>query len=198
MLLKERSKTTAPTSTPISTPTASVPFLESISQTASKISSRFRDDCKYDGGIKESILEYIADYQYACSDFELTPPKKLLFLHLVFKVQAKRFYYSQVEQVASSYEEAQEIMESEFNSKTRQNKMLGIVSSFKFSDFAAKAHGDPILALVNFTSGISNPIHMIPQEHRSDSHTKRFLRQFCLGEAWASNVLAMVSAQTSV
>jgi hypothetical protein len=53
MLLKERSQTTATTSTPISTPTASVLILESISQTASKISSRFRDDCKYDGGIKD-------------------------------------------------------------------------------------------------------------------------------------------------
>jgi hypothetical protein len=198
MLLKERSQTTATTSTPVSTPTAIVPVPESISQTASKISSRFRDDCKYDGGIKDSILEYIADYQSACRDFELTPPNKLRFFHLVFKGQAKRFYYSKVEPVARSYEEAREIMESEFNSKTRQNKMLGIVSSFKFSDFAAKAQGDHILALENLTSGISNSIHMIPQEYRSDSHTKRFLRQACLGEPWASNVLAMASAQTEM
>jgi hypothetical protein len=44
MLLKERSQNTAPTSTPISTLTGRVPFLEWVSQTASKISSRFCDD----------------------------------------------------------------------------------------------------------------------------------------------------------
>jgi hypothetical protein len=44
MLLRESSQTTAKTSMPISTPTASVPVMESIIQTASKISSRFRDD----------------------------------------------------------------------------------------------------------------------------------------------------------
>jgi hypothetical protein len=85
MLLKERSQTTAATSTPIYTPTASVTVLESTSHTASKTSSRFRDDCIYYGGIKDSILEYIADYQYACRYFEFTPRNKLRFLHLVFK-----------------------------------------------------------------------------------------------------------------
>jgi hypothetical protein len=89
-------------------------------------------------------------------------------------------------------------MELELNSKTRQNKLLGIVSSFKFRDFAAEEHGDHILSLENLTSGISNSIHMIPQEYRSDSHTKSFLRQACLGELWASNVLAMASAQTEM
>jgi hypothetical protein len=54
------------------------------------------------------------------------------------------------------------------------------------------------MALENLTSGISNTIHMITQDYRSDSHTKRFLRQACLGEPWASNVLAMASAQTEM
>jgi hypothetical protein len=76
--------------------------------------------------------------------------------------------------------------------------MLEIVSSVKFSDFAAKTHGDHIMALENLTSGISNSIHMITQEYCSDAHTKRFLREACLGEPWASNVLAMASAQTEM
>jgi hypothetical protein len=116
----------------------------------------------------------------------------------VFKGQAKSFYYSKVEPVALSYEEAREIMELEFNSKTRHKKMLEIVSSFKFSDFAAKTHGDHIMALENLTSGISNSIHIITQEYCSDAHTKSFLREACLGEPWASNVLAMASAQTEM
>jgi hypothetical protein len=74
-------------------------------------------------------------------------------------------------------------MESEFNRKPRQNKMLGIVSSFKFSDFAAQAHGDHIMALENLTSGISNSTQIIPQEYRSDSHTKRFLETGLYGGA---------------
>jgi hypothetical protein len=35
-------------------------------------------------------------------------------------------------------------MESEFNSKNMQKKMLGIVSSFNFNDFAANLYGDHI------------------------------------------------------
>jgi hypothetical protein len=64
--------------------------LKSKIQTASKISSQCRHNSKYNGGIKDSIFYYSADYKSACREFELTSINKLRFFHLVFKGIATR------------------------------------------------------------------------------------------------------------
>jgi hypothetical protein len=88
------------------------------------IGQRFRDFI-FDGNIDSSILEYLAKYHSASRNFELSPGQKLCYFHLLFAGQAKRFYYSRVEPAAETFEHAKHFMEEEFNSKSRQNIILG-------------------------------------------------------------------------
>ena len=100
-----------------------------------------------------------------------------------------------MELVARSYEEARQLMESEFNSKARQNRVLGVISGYKFDRFLIDAKGDHSAALENLTSRISNTTLMIPKEYRLDAHLKRYLHQACVGHAWASNTLSRSAAE---
>jgi hypothetical protein len=166
-------------------------------RSANHISQRFKDK-KYDGSIESNISEYLAEYTSASRDFELSLDQKLRFFHIIFTGQAKRFYYSQVESVAQTFEHAKELMEREYNSISRQNRILGVISSLRFERSLISNKGDYAKTLEKLTSKIAELATMIPKEYRHESHLKRFVYDACIGETWASSVLSRTMAETNM
>jgi hypothetical protein len=162
-----------------------------MSRLAHNVSSRFKD-YKYDGSLEKPISEYIAEYDAVARDFDLVLAHKLRFFHVVFSGSAKRFYFAQVEPVTTSYTDAKLRMCNEFNSPSRQQRILQMVSTLKFSQFLKDDHRNALNDLVERISILSP---MCPTTHKQDAHLKKFLHDACIGEQWASAVLSRASAE---
>jgi hypothetical protein len=94
-----------------------------MSRLAHNVSSRLKD-YKYDGSLEKPISEYIAEYDAVAKDFDLVLALKLRFYHVIFSGSAKRFYFAEVEPVATSYTDAKLRICNEFNSPSRQQRIL--------------------------------------------------------------------------
>jgi hypothetical protein len=94
--------------------------------------------------------------------------------------------------VATSYTDAKLMcMCNEFNSPSRQQRILQMVSTQKFSQFLKDDHRS---ALNDLAERISTLAPMCPTTHKQDAHLKNFLDNACIGEQWASSVLRRTSA----
>jgi hypothetical protein len=162
-----------------------------MSRLAHNVSSRFKD-YKCDGSLEKPISEYIVEYDAVAKDFDLVLALKLRFFHLIFSGSANRFYFAQVEPVAISYTDAKLRMCNEFNSPSRQQRILQMVSTLTFSQFLKDDHRN---ALNDLAERISTLAPMCPTTHKQDAHLKKFLHDACIGEQWASADLSRTSAE---
>jgi hypothetical protein len=149
-------------------------------------------DYKYNCSLEESISEYIAEYDAVAKDFELTLDLKLRFFHVIFSSSAKRFSFSKVEQAAVSYTDVRIRMENEFNSPSRQQRVLQTMSTLKFSQFLRNDNRNGLNDMVEKISTLSP---MCPSTHKQEAHMKKFLYDACGGEPLASAALSRVSAE---
>jgi hypothetical protein len=139
-----------------------------LSRISHNVSSRFKD-YKYDGSLEKPISEYIAEYDAVAKDFDLVLANKLRFFHVIFSGSAKRFYFAQVEPVAESYTDAKLRICNEFNSPSRQQRILQMVSTLKHTQFLKEYHRNALNDLVERISTLSP---MCPNTHKQDAHLK--------------------------
>lgn len=52
---------------------------------------RFREDSQKFDGTLGKVFKNIAEYQYACSEDNLTPTQRLSYFHHIFTGETKRF-----------------------------------------------------------------------------------------------------------
>jgi hypothetical protein len=118
---------------------------------------------------------------------------KLRFFHVIFSGSAKRLYFVQNEPVATSYSYSKLLMCNEFNSSSRQQRILQMVSTLKFSpkfsQFLQDDHRNALNDLVEWKSTLA------PMCQLRTSNTLKFLHDACIGEQLASAVLSRASAE---
>ena len=105
-----RSDSQAPAS-PSSTSAASAP-----DRVAHNVSMRLRDgDKTFSGALGESWMEFFDEYIHVCRDYALSPTQKLQYMHNLLSGDAKRFYLDRVDGYATSYQQAIDLIEKEYN-----------------------------------------------------------------------------------
>ena len=83
---------------------------------AHNVAMRLKEkDKKFGGELGESWMEYVDEYLQICKDYSLSPPQKLRYLHNLLRGDAKRFYLDRVENYATQFQQAVQLVNEEYN-----------------------------------------------------------------------------------
>jgi len=160
---------------------------------AHNVGMRFRDpSAKFSGGIGESWMEYVGDYQQVARDYNLTATQKLQFLHNIVVGAAKRYYINHVQAFATTFAQAVEMVGNEFNSAVQQNEVKTYLSTY---DMNALVEGGKTEAgaLAHTYKTIVKLAPLLPRCHQGDANSVDFLHHAVLGYEWATEPLSRVA-----
>ena len=88
-------------------------------------------DRKFSGSIGECWIEYVDDYKQIARDYNLSVSQKLQYMHKLLRGDAKRLYLDKVDNYATSFNQALEIIERECISTVRQTKVKTYLNTFE-------------------------------------------------------------------
>ena len=195
-----RSRSNAPGSSRrgLSQPTSQSTNVTSPNHTSSEkvahnVAMRLKDkDKKFSGDLGESWMEYVDDYLQLCRDYSLSPTQKLQDLHNLLRGDAKRYYLDKVDVNATSFQQATQMLESEYNSAVRQTRVKNYLNTLRVASFVAQGT-DISAALAKVYKSISQLPRQAPRSHQGDAHIVEFLRNAVVGTPWSSDPLSRVA-----
>ena len=137
-------------------------------------------------------MEYVDDYLQVCRDYNLSPPQRLQFLHNLLRGDAKRYYLDKIDGYATSFQQAIQMLEEEYNSPVRQTRVKNYLNSLRVTAFAAE--GKEMSAALALTyKSIIKLSRQAPRSHQGDAHKVEFLRNAVIGMSWSSEPLSRVA-----
>ena len=98
-------------------------------------------DRKFSGDLGESWMEYGVDHPQLSRDYSLTPSQKLQYLHNLLRRDAKRFYLDKIDRCTTSFQQGIEMLEWEYNSLVRQNRVKNYLNSLRVTNFVSQGIG---------------------------------------------------------
>lgn len=167
--------------------------MSGMDRTAHNIALRFKESSsKFSGNLGESWMEFVAEYQQVARDYRLSPRQKLQYLHNLLRADAKRFYLDRVDGYATGFQQAVDLVESEYNSVVRQNRVKTYLGNLRMSSFAAEGL-EPAASLEKTYKLITKLAPQVPRSHRGDAHKVEFLRNAVVGNSWATEPLSRIA-----
>jgi hypothetical protein len=85
--------------------------------------TRFKAEQKFTGKFGEDLAEYISNYMDAANDYNLSTKQRLECMNHLLDGEAKRFYREKILSSCATFAEATSMMQEEFNSLTKQNRV---------------------------------------------------------------------------
>ena len=147
-----------------------------------------KEEKKFSGRIDENIAEYLSNYECIAIDYNLSEADKYRFLHNLFRGDAKRFFLDKIKPFVRSYNEAVKRMNQEFNSATKQEKILTQLRSLRITKLISSTTSAST-ALDTIYQTITKLTPQAPPSHRHDAHMLEFLRKAVIGQKWAGDAL---------
>ena len=81
--------------------------------------------------IDESWDKYVAEYRQVALDYNLGNQQKLQYRHNIIGSVAKRCYLNNIQPHLSTREHAVELINQEYNSPVRQNRVKNVLSQLR-------------------------------------------------------------------
>ena len=162
---------------------------------AHNVAMRLREkDRKFSGDLGEPWMEYVDDYLQRSRDYFLTPSQKLQYLHNLLRGDAKKFYLDKMDGYATSFQQGIEMLEREYNSPVRQNRVKNYLNSLRVTTFVLQGI-EMSAALAKVYKSIIKLSRQAPRSHQGDAHKVEFLRNAVVGNSWSSEPLSRVATQ---
>ena len=172
------------TSGSVSTPTEKVAHNVAMGMT--------ENEKKFSGDLGESGMEYVDDYLQVCRDYSLSPPQRLQFLHNLLRGDVKRYYLNKIDGYETSFQQAIQILEEEYNSPVRQTRVKNYLNSLRVTAFVAEGK-EMYDGLALTYKSIIKFSRQAPRSHQGDAHKVEFLRNAVVGMPWSSEPLSRVA-----
>lgn len=90
---------------------------------------------KFSGDLGECWQKYVDAYNQIARDYKLNPSQNLQYLHNTLSKDAQRFYIDRVEQYATTYQQAIDMIDREYNSPVRQTRIKNYLKSLRVRNF---------------------------------------------------------------
>lgn len=169
---------------------------QSQDKLAHNIAMRFKDgENKFGGDIGECWQEFADEYRQVANDYGLTEEQKFQYLHNILKKDAQRYYLTNVKDYAHSFDHAINLIDEEYNSIVRQNRVKNYLNSLRITDFISSTT-DEAAALSKVYKAILKLSRQVPLSHRGDAHRIEFLRRAVLGQDWARDPLSRIATNS--
>lgn len=75
------------------------------------------------------------EYRHMPRNYRLSSQQKLQYLHNLLLGDAKRFYLDVIDEYAASFQQSVELVEKQYNSHVRQNKVKNYLKYLRMSSF---------------------------------------------------------------
>lgn len=161
------------------------------------IGNRFKaKDSKFSGDDTENLQEYLDQYLAVSEDFGLTATQRLQYMHNLFRGEALRFFIQNIRGTASTIGEAVFIMQSQFNSADKQQRVKAELSTVKLRTFVNQCNGSLHQGLRKLAAHIEERTPLCPPNFRFESNRVDFLRQAVISYPWAQPMLYKISPST--
>lgn len=172
------------------------PHGTSAEKLAHNVAMRLRDnEKKFSGELGDSWMEFVDEYLQMSRDYNLSPAQKLQYLHNLLRGYAKRFYLDKVDGYATSFQQAVQMLELEYNSAVRQTRVKNYLNSLRITSFTAEGT-EVSAALSNLYKAIIKLSRQAPRSHQGDAHKVEFLRNAVVGMPWSSEPLSRVATHS--
>lgn len=173
-------------STPANIPFTSVPHNKAAHNVAMRLKDR---ENKFSGSLEESWMEYVDEYMQICRDYNLSQSQKLQYLHNVLHGDAKRYYLDTVDNYATTFQQAIDMIKVEYNSPVRQARVKNYLNSLRITNFLNEGKNIDV-SLAKVYRMITRMSRRCPKSHRGDAHKLEFLRNAVVGYAWSLEPLS--------
>lgn len=115
-------------------------------------------------------MEFVDEYLQICRDYRLSQQQKLQYLHNITRGDAKRFYLDSVDNYATIFQQAVDMIESEYNSPVRQARVKHYLNSLKITTFVNQCQSLDV-SLAKVYRLITRMSRRCPKSHRGDAHS---------------------------
>ncbi len=143
------------------------------------------------GDIGESWMEYVAEYQQGARNYSLSHQQEKQYLHNLLRGDAKRFFLDIVENYVIQFEQAVEVIEKEYNSTVRQNRMKNYLNGLRMAKFTNDGLDEPS-ALEKVYKIITKLAPQVRKSHRRHAHKLEYLRNATVGIPWETELLSRI------
>ncbi len=79
-------------------------------------------------------MEFVAEYQQA-RGYSLSPQQKKQYLHNLLRGDSKRFFLDREENYVTTFQQAVEMFEKEYNSTVRQKRVKKYLNGLRMTNF---------------------------------------------------------------
>lgn len=108
---------------------------------AHNVAMRLKDnEKKFSGDIGKCWMECVDEYQQITRDYKLTPSQKLQYLHNILSKDASRFYLDRVSHYVTTFQQAVEMIDHEYNSIVRQTRVKNYLNNLRVSEFESNGN----------------------------------------------------------
>ena len=185
-LSEQRSQSTRSNNTPH-------PSSSSTDKIARNVAMRLKDrDKKFSAALGESWMEFVDEYLQIGRDYSLSPTQKLQYMHNILSGDAKRYYLDRIDGYATSFQQAVELIEREYNSPVRQARVKNYLNQLRLNTIEAEGMEESA-ALAKLYRIITKLSRQAPSSHRGDAHKLEFLLNAVVGSAWSREPLSRVA-----
>jgi hypothetical protein len=163
---------------------------EPSSKIAHSMATRFKADQNFSGKLGEDLTEYTSNYMDAANDYNLSAKQKLDYMHHVLDGEVKRFYREKILSSCATFAEASSMMQEEFNSLTRQNRVPKHLQKLRLSTIVGNRRCTVTEALEEPREIITKLTPQGPRTHRSEEDKVKYLCKAVVGATWAKSALS--------
>jgi hypothetical protein len=172
---------------------------EPSSKIALTMATRFKADQKFTGRLGEDLTNYISNYMDAANDYNISEKQKLDYMHHVLDGEAKRFYREKILSSCATFAEASSIMQEEFNSLTRHNRVRKHLQNLRLSTIVENRRCTVTKALEELLEIMTKLTPQGPRTHRSEKDKVEYLYKAVVGatcSAARTNVVLQIVMST--
>lgn len=170
--------------------------VQAVDLTAHNIALRFRDaGAKFSGNLGEAWSEYKAEYMQVARDYNQSNDQRLHDMHNILAGDAKRFLLDRVQGYATTFQQAANMINDEYNSIVPQNRVKNYLSVFHMSSLVAEGKSETA-ALAHTYKMITKLAPQVPRSHQGDAHKVGFLRNAVVGASWATERLSRIATHS--
>ena len=136
-------------------------------------------------------MEYVDEYAQIARDYNINHIRRLQYLHKILRGDAKRFYLDRIDGYATTYQQAIDMINNEYNSPVRQTRVKNYLNSLRLRTFESKGI-ETSIALSQLYKIITKFSRQAPKPHQGDAHKIEFLRNAIVGYPWSHEPLSRV------
>lgn len=115
----------------------------SIDKSSPKVAMRLNNgDKKFSEALGESWMAFVDEYLPIGRDYSLSPTQKLQYLHSILSGDSKIYYLERIDGYATSFQQAVEMIEREYNSSVRKSCVKHYVNQLRLNSFVAEEMGE--------------------------------------------------------